>query len=232
MSVPLAAVRELLLLKFPLDGLRKAAERLGSTAHVDARNKKTAKVAYVDAILTVLVVADPAALPAVPVVHSAPMWAECVAAGVPWLWCGDASAPLPPLVDAKRAMAHGLATYLTALAAGGQTIVAISTGKASARTRHAERTAYGVRWCGRYGKPKHGFTGMRRLYADESAGANYKEREEFALQMEEHVFQLLRQRFDGSMVKFSPESGRRNTGTTFGPGWCVFVYLAVKTTDE
>ncbi len=225
------AVR-LFLLRFPLDGLRKAAERYGVTpppvqAHAPAaQQRRRPRDAYVDALMTVLPTAGAGAAAALPIPVAiatpfAPVWAAAQAAGEPVvLYTQDT-----PLALLKTALAHKMDAYLPRVSAGSVTEVAV--GKASAATRNAERSALGRRWRGRYAK--HGYTRMCRLYADPSdsvGGSDYREREARALVLEQHVHELLRAA--GYKVGFSAEPGRVNTGASAGPQWGVFLYLAIK----
>jgi hypothetical protein len=125
----------------------------------------------------------------------------------------------------KTEIANRLETYLNALETS-QVILAVCAGKASAATRRPEKKALCGRWTTRYATDRYQYTGMRRLYADTSACTDYKTREAVALQVEAHVFDLLRARYKS--VAFSDEVGRQATGATAGPQWAVFVYLAYK----
>jgi hypothetical protein len=131
----------------------------------------------------------------------------------------------------KSEVANRLETYLNELESQ-HVILAVCAGKASSATRTPEKSALCGRWTTRYGTDRYQYTGLRRLYADTGACTDYKTREAVALQVETHVFELLRARYkkkeDADKVAFSTEEGRKNMGATHGPPWAVFVYLAFK----
>ena len=69
---------------------------------------------------------------------------------------------------------------------------------------------------------------MHRIYADGSGLADYRAREDLALDVEAHLFAYLKGRFKPEQIVFSDEQGRRNKNKTRAPNWGVFVYLVVK----
>lgn len=212
---------------FPLDGLRKAAET-GALAMPDralssALQKQALIAAFMDGLAS-----DSLARRKLPV-DTASMWGECaIASAVPLKMTG---ALVPVLTaDVKRDMTARITAAVHALGAL-DAVTGLCAGKATAATACAEKSALTKRWADRYGKPSVAYTGMRRLYVDETTSIDYNAREAVALAVEAHAFGVIRNLLGAraaAVVQFSDEPGRQSTGKKYGPQWKCFVYLAFK----
>jgi hypothetical protein len=213
--VSLARVRTLLA-AVPVDGLRRAAAALGVDVPATAQHRDVA------AALEHYYLEPTPALPPLSVPTDV-MWAACVAASLPPLLGSELRALAAATWKVRVAVR---VTVLVDALGGTDALATVCAGKASATTRHAEKTALTKRWRGRY----RTYSGMCRLYADVGGGGEHKERERFALDVEEHAFAVLRQLFAAAArpeaVAFSAEPGRMTRD--YAPQWGVFVYLAYK----
>ena len=226
-EVPLSRVRAMLLL-FPLDGLRKATLTCG--LHLPLPEKET-KEALVDALLDGLA-ADTLRYRKASV-DAESMWQECQGKEFGHVVITDDMNHAKPELTAlmKRDLASCIEMLLNNLG-GVDAIDRVCAGKASSASKTAEKSALCKRWRARYGQPEHAYTHMRRLYADKTSGTDYKAREALALEVEKHAFDVLRRLLGperaATLIEFSDEAGRQNTGKSTGPQWKVFVYLALR----
>jgi hypothetical protein len=227
---PLLERVEDMLNHFPLDGLRKAAQTFNlptpSRKCPQEEQKKHLVAAMIEGLLDDSLGKNKAK------VDTETMWESCKNESEPPVRIsGDDELPLAMVVDMKRDIAMRITRIIEKLG-GVDQIQAMCAGKVSSATKKAEKSGFCNRWRDRYGTPEYAYTGMRRLYVDESASDHYKAREALALEVEQHAFEVIRRLFghraDG-VVYFSNEAGRQSTGKTFGPQWKVAVYLAFKT---
>lgn len=229
--ISLARVRAMLEL-FPLDGLRKAAEKVDSPdVTIPKRETSTMKQhqELVDAFMTALerdTLGNRATLSRSP----DDMWNECYNSGIPVEVVGP---DVPVLnTDLKKQIHEKVMTYIKPFHKCN--IQKICAGKVSAATRNAEQSAYKKRWRDRYGKKEHDYTYMRRIYRDKTTSHDYKAREQVALSIEQYVFEILREYLGigddaGTIIGFSDEPGRTlKSNVDRNPEWGMFVYLAIK----
>lgn len=230
--VKVADVRKLLSL-VPVNGLRDASLNMKLTIkNLKSKNRED----YIEPIIQALLANQVAYKKEK--IDCTSFWNECHQAGIPYKWTNPFVAGSPhEIASIKQDLTKKVDAYLKDL--DTTKIVSICAGKASSAFSQAERSAYQSRWRCRYGKPEYGYTHMRRLFADIANPGTidnklYKQREQFALEMEEHIFQyLISLKKRGTLsstveIPFHGDEGKKNTGASFGPQWQVFVYLAIK----
>lgn len=117
------------------------------------------------------------------------------------------------------------------------TITAINPGKASSVAQHAEWTALRSRWNARYGKTPYLFTGLRRVYLDNTQQYSNdvpspEVRETFALAVEKHLYDYMKRNYNAYSNMTSSDPGMTATKTRDSPAWVVAVYIAFRVTSQ
>lgn len=224
--IPVSRVVDMLNL-FPLDGLRKAAQTFNLTVPTRDGVKTDQKKTLIDAIIEGL--KQNTLTHSKEKVDTEKMWTECKEASEPPV---RITGETVPSLDALLKMMVAVKVEKEIQNLGGiDNIECICAGKVSATTAEAEKSGLSKRWRDRYGTPEYNYTGMRRLYVDETTSTDFKARDLLALAVEQHAFEVIKRLFGhraGTTMQFSEEPGRQSTGKTYGPQWKVFVYLAVK----
>lgn len=227
--ISIARVRKMLDL-FPLDGLRKAAEKIDSPdINLPLRDSLPAiqHGQLIDAFMAALT-NDSFSHRKTLAIAPQLMWEECHAGGLPFIIGGPDALPLSE--DMKAGVRVRLLAALESFPL--DKILGICPGKVSSGTKRAEESGYLKRWRDRYGKAEQSYTHMRRIYRDATSSHDYKAREKTALEVEEFLFQCLRDMLGKErehLLQFSDEPGRTlKSNVDRNPGWGVFVYLAIK----
>lgn len=227
--IPLARVRAMLEL-FPLDGLRKAAEKIDSP-DIKIPERQTSIIKQhgelVEAFLAGLA-NDTLGTRVTLTISPDDMWPECHQSGTPVTLTGEAVPVLDD--DLKDQIRSKVTEYLRPF--DKQSLQGVCAGKVSSQTRTAEESAYKKRWRDRYGKAEFEYTYMRRVYKDNTTSHDYKAREAVALEVEQFVFNVLRtyhRKPLEHLVGFSEETGRTlKSNVDRKPEWGMFVYLVIK----
>jgi hypothetical protein len=216
----------LLFVVLPLDGLRKAAERVDITPPDRKLNVDEQKRVLTDAFMAKMQAGTLKQERPPLAISPEAMWATCKRLSPPPLKTTVGVLPVASKALLLAVKAHFEEKLLPVIQELGAPLKAICAGKATSFTKSAEKSGFAKRWRNRYGLVEFGYTHMLRVYVDNSATPDYKAREQTALAIEEYLFTLLADHFGTDIVAFSAEPGRQSKKTS--PEWQAMVYIALK----